>query len=124
MTVIGVHSPKYDHEKHKANIRHAIEEQSLPFHVVNDHGLQVWKHVGCQLWPSVLIFGPDASPVLILEGENHVQHAEAFLQPMLNYYKSSVRASPSSSSTTLSSPEDISIHGTQRPCAAVLNRWR
>ncbi|CAF0741100.1 unnamed protein product [Adineta steineri] len=107
VTVIGIHSPKYEHEKHKANIRHAIEEQSLPFNVVNDNGLQVWKHVGCQIWPTVLIFGPDALPLFIFEGENHVQHTEIFLQPILNHFKSSVRASPSSSSIIKTSSEDI-----------------
>jgi hypothetical protein len=107
VTIIGVHSPKYEHEKNKTNIRHAIEEQSLPFNVVNDNGLQVWKHVGCQLWPTVLIFGPDAMPLFIFEGENHVQHTEKFLASILAYYKTSVRASPGSSSTIKNSPEDI-----------------
>jgi hypothetical protein len=99
VTVIGVHSSKYEHEKHKANIRHAIEEQSLPFNVVNDNS--------CQIRPTVLIFGPDALPLFIFEGENHVQHIEAFLLPVLAYYKSSVRASPSSSSVMKTSPEDL-----------------
>ncbi len=105
--MIGIHSPKYEHEKTKANIRHAIEEQSLPFNVVNDNVLHVWKHIGCQIWPTVVVFGPDAFPLFIFEGENHVQHTEAFLLPVLAYYKSSVRASPSSSSIIKTSPEDI-----------------
>ena len=88
-------------------MRHAIEEQSLPFTVVNDNGSQVWKHVGCQIWPSILVFGPDSLPLLIFEGENHVQHLETFLVPVLTYYKSSVRASPSNSSSIKSSPEDM-----------------
>ena len=107
MIIIGVHSPKYEHEKNKANVRHAIEEQSLPFTVVNDNGLQVWKQVGCQVWPTVLVFGPDSLPILILEGENHVQHLETFLAQILAHYKSSVRATPSSSSSIKSSPEDL-----------------
>ena len=82
-----MHSPKYEHEKTKTNIRHAIDEQSIPFTVVNDNGLQTWKHVGCQLWPTVLVFGPDSLPLYILEGENHVQHLENFLLPILEYYK-------------------------------------
>jgi len=93
-TIIGVHSPKYEHEKNKNNVRHAIEEQSLPFTVVNDNGSQVWKHVGCQLWPTVIVFGPDALPIYIFEGENHVQHLENFLLSALAYYKSTVRSSP------------------------------
>ena len=94
ITIIGVHSPKYEHEKNKSNVRHAIDEQSLPFTVVNDNGLQVWKHVGCQIWPTVLVIGPDSLPIYIFEGENHVQHLEAFLAPVLSYYKASVHSSP------------------------------
>jgi len=104
VTILGIHSPKYEHEKHKTNTRHAIEEQSLPFYVVNDNSLQVWKHVGCQILPTVLIFGPDALPLFIFEGENHVQHTETFLLRVIKHYKSSVRAS----SGIKSSPEDIS----------------
>ncbi|UJR32078.1 hypothetical protein I4U23_019546 [Adineta vaga] len=96
VTIIGIHSPKYEHEKNKANVRHAIEEQSLPFTVVNDNGLQVWKHVECQIWPTVLVFGPDALPIFIFEGENHVQHLETFLTSILTHYKSIIRTSPTS----------------------------
>ena len=114
VTIIGVHSPKYEHEKNKNNVRYAVEEQSLPFTVVNDNGLQVWKHVGCQILPTALVFGPDALPIFIFEGENHVQHLETFLISVLAYYKSSVRASPSLSSSIKSSPEDMVTNNTGR----------
>jgi hypothetical protein len=107
VTIIGVHSPKYEHEKNKSNVRHAIEEQLLPFPIVNDNGLQVWKHIGCQIWPTVLVFGPDLLPIYIFEGENHVQHLETFLVPVLAHYKSSVRASPTNSSSIKNSLEDM-----------------
>ncbi len=114
VTIVGVHSPKYEHEKNKNNVRHAIEEQSLPFNVFNDNGLQVWKHVGCQIWPTVLVFGPNALPIFIFEGENHVQHLETFLAPVLTYYKSNVRTSPSIASSSKSSLEDMATNGAGR----------
>ena len=83
-----------------------MEEQSLPFNVVNDSSLSVWKHVGCQIWSTVLVFGPDAMTIFIFEGENHVQHTETFLAFALAYYKSSVRASPSISAAIKTSPDD------------------
>jgi hypothetical protein len=109
VTIIGVHSPKYEHEKIKANVRHAVNEQSLPFTVVNDNVLQVWKHVGCQLWPTVLVFGPDSLPIYIFEGENHVQHLETFLLPVIAYYKSIVSSAP-----IKNSPEDFYENNTGR----------
>ncbi|CAF0745669.1 unnamed protein product [Adineta ricciae] len=116
VTIIGIHSPKYEHEKNKANVRHAMEEQSLPFNVVNDSSLSVWKHVGCQIWPTVLVFGPDAIPIFIFEGENHVQHTETFLAFALAYYKSSVRASPNISAAIKMSPDDPAASGaTSKP---------
>lgn len=110
ITVIGVHSPKYEYEKIKGNIRHFIDERSIPFNTLHDHGLQVWKHIGCQIYPTVLVFGPDALPIFIFEGENHVQHTETFLLPILSFYKTSVRASPSGSSVVKNSPEDIELN--------------
>lgn len=106
-----MHSPKFEHEKNKANVQHAIQEQGLPFTVVNDNGLQVWKHVGCQVWPTVMVFGPDALPIYIFEGENHVQHLELFLVSILDYYKSSVRASRNRSSSSFGSiSRNIKFH--------------
>lgn len=87
VAVLSVHSPKYEHEKPKINIRHAVEEQSLQFTVVNDTSLQAWKHVGCQVWPTVLVFGPDCQPIFIFEGENHVQHLDIFLALVVAHYK-------------------------------------
>ena len=94
------------------NVRNAIEEQSIGFNVINDNGLQVWKSIGCQLWPTVLIFGPDQLPLFIFEGDNHIQHVETFLIPTLNFYKSSVRATPSGSTVMKSSPEDFNANKT------------
>ncbi|CAF0905294.1 unnamed protein product [Rotaria sordida] len=108
VTIIGVHSSKYEHEKNKANVRHAVDEHSIPFAVVNDNNLQVWKHVGCQIFPTALVFGPDALPIFIFEGENHVQHLELFLVPILAYYKSSVRAPSTDTLSIKTSPDDLS----------------
>jgi hypothetical protein len=107
VNIIGVHSPKYEHEKNKNNVRHAVEEQLLPFTVVNDNGLQVWKHVGCQIWPTVLVFGSDLLPIYIFEGENHVQHLETFIIPLINYYKSNIH-----SPTIKNSLEDLNSNNT------------
>lgn len=123
VTVIGVHSPKYEHEKNKANVRHAVDEQSLPFTVVNDNGLQAWKLVGCQIWPTALVFGPDALPIFIFEGENHVQHLETFLTAALVHYKSSVRASPSTSAAVQGSPEDLTTTSGNEPVTARHTAW-
>ncbi|CAF3329436.1 unnamed protein product [Rotaria socialis] len=107
VTVICVHSPKYDHEKNKANIMHDIEERSLPFTVVDDSRRLVWKHVDCQLWPTVLVFGPDSLPIYIFEGENHVQHLERFLVPVFTHYKSSLYPILNNSLATTNSSENV-----------------
>ncbi|CAF1144823.1 unnamed protein product [Rotaria sp. Silwood1] len=107
VSIIGVHSPKYEHEKNKTNVRHAIEEQSIPFAVVNDNNLQVWKQINGQVLPTAFIFGPDSLPIFVFEGENHVQHLELFLVPVLSFYKSSVRASSNNTLSIKTSPEDL-----------------
>ncbi len=69
--------------------------------------MQVWKHIDGQVLPTALVFGPDSLPIFIFEGENHVQHLKTFLTPIFDYYKSSVRVSPTSSAMVKSSSEDI-----------------
>ncbi|CAF2951320.1 unnamed protein product [Rotaria sp. Silwood2] len=109
ITVISVHSRKYEHEKkNKANVRHAVEEQSLSFEVVNNHSLQVRKHSGGQILPTALVFGSDSLSIFIFERGNYVQHLELYLVPVFAYYKSSVCASLNNSLSIKSSPEDLS----------------
>ncbi|CAF3012563.1 unnamed protein product [Rotaria sp. Silwood2] len=105
----NVHSRKYEHEKkNKANVRHAVEEQSLSFEVVNNHSLQVRKHSGGQILPTALVFGSDSLSIFIFERGNYVQHLELYLVPVFAYYKSSVCASLNNSLSIKSSPEDLS----------------
>ncbi|CAF0797477.1 unnamed protein product [Didymodactylos carnosus] len=106
IAMIGVHSPKYEHEKMKLNVRHAVDRLLIEYPVLNDNALATWKGIDIQCWPTVLILSPDAVPLLILEGENHVQHLETFLQPLLTHYKSSVRA------TNKISIEDLNTQAT------------
>lgn len=122
VTVLGIHSPKYEHEKNKVNVRHAIDEQSISFPIINDNGLQIWKQIGCQIWPTVLVFGSDFVPIYIFEGENHVRHLEYFLQPILNYYKSNIRAiattQTNAQSTRFTYPSHVCVTSNGQICVS------
>jgi DNA-binding beta-propeller fold protein YncE len=59
LVVIGVHSPKFPHEKKTANIRKAILRYGVDHPVVNDANLVLWNRYRVGFWPTFVVIGPD-----------------------------------------------------------------
>ena len=61
--------------------------------MINDEHSRLWNHVGCEVRPSAMVFAPNERPLLIFEGENHIQHLEIFVEAILKHYQSDLSAS-------------------------------
>ena len=52
LTVIGVHSPEFAHERERANIERKVAEFGLPHPVMIDNDFSYWKALGNRYWPT------------------------------------------------------------------------
>jgi methionine-S-sulfoxide reductase len=52
LVIIGVHSPEFDFEKNKDNVRQAIAKFGIQYPVVLDNDMAIWKAFNNRFWPA------------------------------------------------------------------------
>jgi len=71
LTVIGIHSAKFDNEKQVENIRQAILRYDIEHPVLVDSGFKVWQQYAVRAWPTLMIIDPEGYVVSHVSGEGH-----------------------------------------------------
>lgn len=71
VTVIGVHSPKFDHERDASELAHAIARHDIAHPVVHDPDLSLWDDYCVRAWPTLVFISPDGYVIGQLAGEPH-----------------------------------------------------
>jgi thiol-disulfide isomerase/thioredoxin len=72
LTVVGVHSPKFEHEREDATVRAAVERLEVDHPVLNDPQLQLWRQYAVKAWPTLVLIDPDGYVVAQAAGEGQV----------------------------------------------------
>lgn len=67
--VIGVHSPKFPHEREPQAVAHAIDRHDIRHPVVHDPNMLLWSAYGVRGWPTLVFIGPDGKVLGDLPGE-------------------------------------------------------
>lgn len=71
VAVIGVHSPKFDHERDPRMVAQAIERYGITHPVVHDPDMRLWQAYCVRAWPTLVLIGPDGRVIGQLSGEPH-----------------------------------------------------
>ncbi|XP_052873008.1 NHL repeat-containing protein 2 [Anopheles cruzii] len=87
LVVVGVHSAKFRNEKDSANIRAAVERYEITHPVVNDSVTAMWRQLRVQCWPTLMILGPRANPLLVIMGEGNYEDLKLYIGSTLRYYR-------------------------------------
>lgn len=69
VTVIGVHSAKFDNEKEAENIRQAILRYNIEHPVLVDRDFRVWQEYAVKAYPTFAVIDPQGYVVASLVGE-------------------------------------------------------
>ncbi len=69
LTVIGVHSAKFDNEKETENIRQAILRYDIEHPVIVDSGFRVWQEYAVRAWPTLMVIDPESYVIGSVSGE-------------------------------------------------------
>ncbi|AFY50284.1 thiol-disulfide isomerase-like thioredoxin [Nostoc sp. PCC 7524] len=69
LTVIGVHSAKFDNEQETENIRQAILRYDIEHPVLVDRGFRVWQEYAVRAWPTLMIIDPESYVIGYIAGE-------------------------------------------------------
>lgn len=72
LVVIGVHSPKFAHEREDATVRAAVERTEISHPVLNDPDLRLWQQYTVKAWPTLVLVDPEGYVVAQAAGEGQV----------------------------------------------------
>lgn len=76
LTVVGVHSPKFEHEKDADAVAGAMQRHGIAHPVLNDPRMSTWQAYGVRAWPTLVLISPSGEVVARYSGEGHAHALE------------------------------------------------
>ncbi len=71
LTIIGVHSPKFEHEADPVALADAVERYAVHHPVLDDPELVTWRAFTARAWPTLVVIDPEGYIVASMSGEGH-----------------------------------------------------
>ncbi|MEI1374316.1 thioredoxin-like domain-containing protein [Nostoc sp. UHCC 0926] len=86
LTVIGIHSAKFDNEKETENIRQAVLRYDIEHAVVVDRGFQIWQEYAVRAWPTLIIIDPEGYVIGQISGEGNRDTLDELIQKLIQQH--------------------------------------
>jgi thiol-disulfide isomerase/thioredoxin len=84
LSVIGVHTPKYDYQTQSAPVLKAVNRCHIRHPVASDPDYALWRGYGVQSWPSFAIVDAEGRFAALLTGEGRRDEADAIIGQLLD----------------------------------------
>lgn len=84
LSVISVHTPKYDYQLQAAPVLKAVNRCHIRHPVANDPDYSLWRGYGVQSWPSFAIIDAQGRFAGLLSGEGRRDEADALIGHLLD----------------------------------------
>ncbi|MGC9666909.1 NHL domain-containing thioredoxin family protein [Planosporangium sp. 12N6] len=83
LVTIGVHSPKFEHEKDPAALAAAVERYGVAHPVLDDPTLRMWQEYAAKAWPTLTLIDPEGYVVGSMAGEGHAEGLSRLLDELI-----------------------------------------
>ncbi|KAF3888757.1 MULTISPECIES: thioredoxin-like domain-containing protein [Nostocales] len=83
LTVIGIHSAKFNNEKESENIRQAILRYDIEHPVLVDSGFKVWQEYAVRAWPTLIAIDPEGYVIGSVSGEGNRDVLDELIQKLI-----------------------------------------
>jgi thiol-disulfide isomerase/thioredoxin len=71
LVIVGVHSPKFEHERDPAALADAVERYGVAHPVLDDADMEMWRQYTAKAWPTLAVVDPEGYLVASMAGEGH-----------------------------------------------------
>lgn len=88
LTVVGVHSPKFEHEKNPESVLQAIIRHDIEHPVLNDPDLTTWQAYSVRAWPTLVLVDPEGQIAASYSGEGHAHAIDALITEQVAVFES------------------------------------
>ncbi|MEU7865528.1 NHL domain-containing thioredoxin family protein [Dactylosporangium sp. NPDC049140] len=83
LVTIGVHSPKFEHEKDPDALAAAVERYGVDHPVLDDPELNMWQQYTAKAWPTLTVIDPEGYVVANMAGEGHAQGLTKLIEELI-----------------------------------------
>jgi len=87
LTVIGVHSAKFDNEKDAANIRQAVLRYDVEHPVIVDSNFHVWRQYAVRAWPTLMVIDPEGYVISTVSGEGNREALDQLIGQLIEQHQ-------------------------------------
>ena len=87
VTIIGIHSAKFDNEKETENIRQAILRYDIEHPVLVDKNFRVWQEYAVKAYPTFVVIDPQGYIVATLTGEGKRQILDDLIEKLIQQHQ-------------------------------------
>lgn len=87
LVVIGIHTPKFDHEKALSVVVRAAKRYGLPHPIINDSDRKIWQAYNVQFWPSVLVIDPEGFVAQGIAQENVFERVDTTIGQLVKIHR-------------------------------------
>jgi thiol-disulfide isomerase/thioredoxin len=91
LVIIGVHSPKFEHEKSDRAVAAAAERYGVAHPVFNDPELRLWQQYAVRAWPTLVLIDPDGYVVAQAAGEGQASGLRLLIDELIEQYGDRLR---------------------------------
>nr|BFE64206.1 thioredoxin-like domain-containing protein [Dactylosporangium thailandense] len=87
LVTIGVHSPKFEHEKDPDALAAAVERYGVDHPVLDDPELNMWQQYAAKAWPTLTVIDPEGYVVANMAGEGHAQGLTRLIEDLIDVHE-------------------------------------
>lgn len=83
LTIVGVHTPEFDHEKKLKNVKRYVEKNGIDYAVALDNDYKVWRRFNNRYWPAFYLIDKRGRIRYTHFGEGGYAQTEAWIEKLL-----------------------------------------
>ncbi|MFY1705280.1 NHL domain-containing thioredoxin family protein [Micromonospora sp. WMMA1923] len=87
LVAVGVHSPKFEHEKDPAALAAAVERYGVHHPVLDDPELDMWQQYAARAWPTLAVVDPEGYVVATMAGEGHAEGLTRLIDELIGVHE-------------------------------------
>ncbi|WP_433128064.1 NHL domain-containing thioredoxin family protein [Micromonospora sp. CA-240977] len=87
LVVIGVHSPKFEHEKDADALVAAVERYGVHHPVLDDPEMDMWQQYAARAWPTLSVIDPEGYVVATMAGEGHAEGLARLIDELIDTHE-------------------------------------
>jgi thiol-disulfide isomerase/thioredoxin len=87
LTVIGIHSAKFEQEKDVKNIRQAILRYDIEHPILVDQNFEIWQQYAIRAWPTLVLIDPEGYEIGRVSGEGKRDILDELIAEMIDQYQ-------------------------------------